>query len=304
VYQNPTENEISNREYKASAFTTYFGDPKKAADLYRALSHTKDVKPEDIEFKTLQGTLFMVRKNDMAFTVRQKVLVIGEHQSTVNMNMPLRSAIYYGRTMELMIPPRSMYRTGLIKIPTPEFYVFYNGRADQPCEQILRLSDAYLENAKEPMLELIVKVININPSANHPILQESRSLYEYSFFIQSIREHMEQGQTRDEAIIQAMEEYSRQGIMVDFINEHGTEVRNLLFTEFNIEDALEVCKEENFERGMATGIEKGIEKGMATGTDRINTLNQRLKADGRVDDLMRAIDDKNYQEQLLKEYNL
>lgn len=300
MHQNPTENEISNREYKASAFTTYFGDPKKAADLYCALSHTKDVKPEDIEFKTLQGTLFMVRKNDMAFTVRQKVLVIGEHQSTVNMNMPLRSAIYYGRTMELMIPPRSMYRTGLIKIPTPEFYVFYNGRAGQPREQILRLSDAYLENVKEPMLELIIKVININPSVNHPILQESRSLYEYSFFIQSIREHMEEGRTRDEAIIQAMEECSRQGIMVDFINEHGTEVRNLLFTEFNVEDALEVCREENFERGLETGIEKGL----ATGTDRINTLNQRLKADGRVDDLMRAIDDKNYQEQLLKEYDL
>lgn len=59
-----------------------------------------------------------------------------------------------------------------------------------------------------------------------------------------------------------------------------------------MEDALEVCGEENFE------------KGMEKGTDKINTLNQRLKADGRVDDLMRAIDDKEYQLQLLKEYDL
>lgn len=31
-----------------------------------------------------------------------------------------------------------------------------------------------------------------------------------------------------------------------------------MFTEFNMEDALEVCGEENFEKGIQTGIQTGL----------------------------------------------
>lgn len=41
--------------------------------------------------------------------------------------------------------------------------------------------------------------------------------------------------------------------MVDFVRAHGTEAVNMLFTEFNMEDALEVRYEEGFE----DGVEKG-----------------------------------------------
>ena len=91
--------EISNRETKDSAFTAYFGKAENAAQLYTALSG-ETVSPEDVRFTTLEGVLFVARKNDLAFTVQNRVLVISEHQSTINENMPLRSAIYYGRTME------------------------------------------------------------------------------------------------------------------------------------------------------------------------------------------------------------
>lgn len=252
------ERELFNREHKSSAFTAYFGEPENAVDLYRALSHMEDATPDDIEYQTLQGVMFMARKNDMAFTVHKRVLVLSEHQSTVNENMPLRSAIYYGRTMEKLIPPRSIYKTGLIRIPTPEFYTFYNGSKSQPPEKILRLSDAYLEKTDTPMLQLIVKMINMNPAANHPILEKSHALNEYAQFVQIIRDHMKNEQNRDAAILKAMEACVRQGIMVDFIRKYGSEVRNMLFTEFNMEDALEVCGEENFERGIQEGIRQGI----------------------------------------------
>ena len=182
----------------------------------------------------------MARKNDMAFTVNNKVLVISEHQSTLNANMPLRDAIYYGRTMEKLIEPRALYRTGQIPIPTPEFFVFYNGTDNFPAEKILKLSDAYLEKTDSPMLELKVRIININLPVNHPILERCRPLYEYSFFIQKIRDYIDSGKSRDEAIIQAMKDCEQEGIMAEFLREHGTEAVNMLFTEFNVEDALEV----------------------------------------------------------------
>ncbi len=243
----------SNREYKSSAFTTYYSVPQNAADLYRALSKKETIQPEDIEYTTLEGVIFMARKNDLAFTAENKVLVIGEHQSTLNLNMPLRSAIYYGRTMERLIPPRDIYKTNRIFIPTPEFYVFYNGTKDQPGERILKLSDSYLEKTDFPMLELNVKMININPSANHPLLKQCRTIYEYATFIQRIRDYIDQGEHRTSAITEAMKDCLNSGIMVDFIQKHGSEVVNMLFTEFNMEDALEVRGEERYAEGKAEG---------------------------------------------------
>ncbi len=244
--------QTSNREVKSSAFTTYFSDPKNAAQLYSALNGTS-VEPEDIHFTTLEGVLFVARKNDMAFTVKNKVLVISEHQSTLNQNMPLRSIIYYGRTMERLIDPKGLYREKRIPIPTPEFYVFYNGDTPFPAEAILKLSDAYLEKTDTPMLELIVKVININLPVNHELLKQCRPLYEYSWFIQKIKEHMLSGYGRDEAIIKTIGDCEREGIMVDFVREHGTEAVNMLFTQFNLEDAMEVRYEEGFEDGAEKG---------------------------------------------------
>ncbi|MBP3486887.1 MAG: hypothetical protein J6K53_00670 [Roseburia sp.] len=245
--QNKTQ-QTSNREVKSSAFTTYFSDPKNAAQLYSALEGV-EVAPEDIHFTTLEGVLFVARKNDMAFTVKNRVLVISEHQSTVNNNMPLRDIIYYGRTMEKLIDPKALYRRKLISIPTPEFFVFYNGDEPFPSEQILKLSDAYLDKSKSPMLELTVKVININLPEGHALLARCRPLYEYSWFIQRIKEYMASGMNRDASITASIKDCEKEGIMVDFVRAHGTEAVNMLFTEFNMEDALEVRYEEGVEDG-------------------------------------------------------
>lgn len=108
---------------------------------------------------------------------------------------------------------RRFFIARLIQIPTPEFYMFYNGREPQPAEKILKLSDAYLDKTYMPMLQLAVKMININMSAGHPILGKCRSLYEYSYFIQVIRDHIDEGQTRDGAIKRAMEHCVQKGTL-------------------------------------------------------------------------------------------
>lgn len=251
---------VSNRQVKSSAFTVLFGDSKNAAQLFTALDG-RAVSPEEIHFTTLEGVLFIARKNDMAFTVKNRVLIISEHQSTLNENIPLRSIIYYGRTMEKLIDKRSLYRNRLFPIPTPEFYTFYNGSSPFPSEKILKLSDAYLEKSHIPMLELSVKVININLPENHSILGKCRPLYEYSWFIQRIKDYLIQDLERDDAIVHAIKDCEQEGILADFVREHGSEVLNMLFTEFNMDDALKVRYEEGFEEGEEKGIEKGLQKG-------------------------------------------
>ncbi len=203
----------------------------------------------------------MARKNDLSFLVKNKILVISEHQSTINQNMPLRNAIYLGRELEKLIPPKSLYRNSRIPLPTPEFYVFYNGSENYPAENIIKLSDSYLENSNTPMLELIVKVININLPQNHSLLEKCQPLYEYSWLIQRIKEYIADNVNRDDAIIKAMEDCRQEGILLDFLEEHGSEAVNMLFTEFNMDDALEVRYEEGFENGKSVGFENGRTQG-------------------------------------------
>lgn len=251
----------SNREVKSDAFKAYFSKPEHAAKLYEALMPGEHVLPEEITFTTLENVLFTARKNDLAFRVKEKVLVISEHQSTINRNMPLRGLIYYSETVEQGTDPKSLYRSKKIPLPTPEFYVFYNGNAGCPIEQMLHLSDSYIVKSGEPMLELKTKVININLSENHPILEACQPLYEYSWFIQRIKDYMKDGNGRDQAILGAIRDGMAAGMMVDFLEEHGREAVNMFYTQFNMDDALEVRGEEMYEEGLAQGITQGITQG-------------------------------------------
>lgn len=56
--------------------------------------------------------------------------------------------------------------------------------------------------------------------------------------------------------------------------------------------------------GIQQGVKRGFKRGIKQGENRLNSLYQKLKSDGRTDDIMKAIDDRNYQKQLLKEYCL
>lgn len=298
------ENVISNREVKDSAFTTYFGEPENASKLYAALAD-EEVAPEDITYVTLEGVLFIARKNDIAFTVKNRVLVISEHQSTVNENMPVRDLLYLGRTLEKLLDRKTIYKRKLVRIPTPEFFVFYNGDDPQPPEKILRLSDAYLEKIEHPMLELEVKVININLPSRHRILEECRPMYEYSWFIQQIKDYLREGWTRDAAITQAVKDCIEEGILVEFMKNHGSEVANMLYTQWDYDEAVSVEREEAYEEGReagkAIGIAIGIAEGMTDGERQV--IFDFLQHLGEIpEDIRRRIEDEQDRETLKKWY--
>jgi predicted transposase/invertase (TIGR01784 family) len=48
----------------------------------------------------------------------------------------------------------------------------------------------------------------------------------------------------------------------EFFEENGTEVMNMLMTEWNWDDALAVRYEEGLEKGLEEGLEKGLEEGL------------------------------------------
>ena len=101
-----------NRRYKDSVFVDFFGEDKNAKAnflvLYNALHSTSLDASVELE--------------------------------------PLRFLQYSACLYERIQNPRNRYLRRLKKIPTPEFYVFYNGEEDYPKSATLRLFGAIALN--------------------------------------------------------------------------------------------------------------------------------------------------------------
>ena len=257
--------EKENREHKDSLFVDLFYQDETAKknllSLYNAL-HDTNYKDETIIRKVkIDDVLYKNFKNDISCEVNGLVLVFGEHQSTINRNMPLRCLMYVGRAYEQLVDSKARYRTTLVKIPTPEFYVFYNGEKEQPLERVLSLSDAFMNPAGENSVELKVKVININSDKAHEILDKCGILKEYSQFISTVRKYSEE----EGAIKKAIKECIEKGILADYLKRKGSEVENMLIAEYSYEEDIQVKQEEARQEGLLQGIQQGVQQGVQQG---------------------------------------
>ena len=229
--------EKENREHKDSLFVDLF---------YQDENVIRKVKIEDVLYKNF--------KNDISFEVDGQVLVLGEHQSTVNPNIPLRCLLYVRRAYEQLIDKKARYRTTLVKIPTPEFYTFYNGQKDQPLEQELKLSDAFINPVGNNSAELKVKVININSDKAHELLKKCDILREYSQFIDTVRAHSGE----ESAIKKAIRECIDRGILAEYLKRKGSEVENMLIAEYSYEEDILVKQQEAEQQGRTKGRQEGL----------------------------------------------
>ena len=250
--------EKENREHKDSLFVDLFYQDETAKknllSLYNALHDTNYEDETIIRKVKIDDVLYKNFKNDISCEVNGLVLVFGEHQSTINRNMPLRCLMYVGRAYEQLVDSKARYRTTLVKIPTPEFYVFYNGEKEQPLERVLSLSDAFMNPAGENSVELKVKVININSDKAHEILGKCGILKEYSQFISTVRKYSYE----ESAIKKAIKECIEKGILADYLKRKGSEVENMLIAEYSYEEDMQVKQEEARQEGIWQGRREGI----------------------------------------------
>jgi len=244
-----------NRNHKNSVFSFLFSNPDILRELYSAIAGITFPPDIPIDINTLSGVIYKDRINDLSFTIDNRLVVLIEHQSTVNNNIPLRLLVYIARVYEKIVNMKKAYQTKLKKIPAPEFIVLYNGKDKYPDHTELRLSDAFkgikgLKSAETIPLELIVKVYNINRGHNSEMLKKCETLDNYSVFIDKIREYQKNGLTLEESVRNAIEYCKENNILKKFLEEHSSEVFNMLLTEWNWDEALEVAREEGLEEGM------------------------------------------------------
>lgn len=249
------------RQYQDTVFRMYFNDAERLKEVAGALHGKIYTAEEPVQIMTLEGTFLSQMKNDISFLLKNRHLLFMEHQSTVNRNMALRCLYYVCEQLKQYIPSKKLYQNAPIRIPVPEFHVFYTGSRDMPETYQMKLSDAYMNAAEEINLELKVNFHNIAYDKEKVLLQKSRSLRDYSFFIDRIKGNMADGMERSQAIREAMRYCEAHDIMKEFLQQHEGEVVDMVNFEWNQKDFEEAIMEEGIERGLARGRAEGRSEG-------------------------------------------
>lgn len=250
------------RNVKDRLFRYLFEKDRKALlQLYNALHGTDYQDDSQLEIVTIKSVVYVVMKNDLAF-VMTGVLNIYEHQSTYNPNLPVRFLIYLAQEYQMVIQKaqQSLYGMMQITLPTPQCIVFYNGKKDMPEEEILRLSDAFENRTVRPDIELTVRVININSGHNCALMEQCRTLAEYSEFVGVTREFMAGADHAETALSDAVDYCIEKGILADFLKKNRAEVLGMLLEEFDAEKYERTLRSEGKEEGRKEGKEEGIEE--------------------------------------------
>ena len=261
-----------NRLYKARLFVMIFEDKRKLLELYNAISGKHYEDPELLEINTLENAIYMSMKNDLSFLIDAR-LSLYEHQSTYSPNLPLRFLFYLSDMFSGMTMDANLYGTKKVELPAPRFVVFYNGEADQPDRQILKLSDLYTVEEEDPMLDLKVLMLNVNQGHNPELMEK------YA------RE-----QPIAEAVERAITECIREGILKEFLEKNRREAKNVSIYEYDQEKHIRQEREEAWEAGEKAGREAGEKAGWEAGEkagretgqmDKLQELIQKKLAKGK-----------------------
>ena len=257
-------NEKQNRQYKDSVLVELLTSNKvNIIELYNAINHANLSKDTSIEYINIDSSLYSTMRNDIAFLIEGKIIVLLEHQSTINENMPLRCLLYIARLYEKLIKPEYRYLKKLVKIPKPKFYVLYNGVEDYPERKTLHLSDAFIDEDKSVVLNLDVEVININLNHNIEMLKSCKILNEYSTFVSVARAlSKEKG---IEGFKEAINYCIEHNILKDYLEKRRSEVYNFLVAEYDYDMDMKMQGQEHYNEGMQQGMQQGMQKGKTEG---------------------------------------
>lgn len=244
----------TKRTYKDSLFRSIFKDKKRLSRLYKALSGN-EISPKDITINTLKGVFMNDVKNDISFLVGNRLVILLEHQSTWNPNMPLRFLWYLSKLYRLYVNKDMIYHAELLKIPTPEFYVLYNGTMDIPSIQELRLSDAF--EIPGNAMELTAKCYNINYKKGREVLDACYELKAYSTFIAIVRDCQKKGLSLFQSIKEAIAYCETHDLMGEYFRIHESEVYDMVSFKWDEKRAREIAAEEAKKAGREEGRAEG-----------------------------------------------
>ena len=133
----------------------------------------------------------------------------------------------------------NLYGETIVRIPAPEFIIFYNGKDEMPERQLLKLSDMYSVKEEKPKLK-----------------EACRTLRDYAIYTDKIRAYTEKMELA-EAVDRAINECIEEDVLRDFLMEHKAEARAMSIFEYDQERHMQQEREAGIEKGRRIGIAEG-----------------------------------------------
>lgn len=75
--------EAPRRNHKDSTFCLLFSEPKRAIELYNAITGENLPPDTELTYTTLENALYVDRNNDLGFVIQKRHLVMSECQSSI-----------------------------------------------------------------------------------------------------------------------------------------------------------------------------------------------------------------------------
>ena len=249
-----------NCQYQDRLFKAIFGREEHKhwlLSLYNALNGSSYTDPSAIEINTIEGIIYVTMKNDISFLIDSQ-LNLYEQQSSYNPNMPLRGLMYFAELYQkhLTRQDKDLFTTAIVKIPTPNFVVFYNGSRELPDVTKLRLSDAFEVPAENSDFEWTATMLNINSGHNKTLFQKCKPLYHYSCYVDRVKSNVRSGMTKEKAVSEAVNFAIRNDFLDGYFKLQKAEVLNMSLTEFD----QEAYDRHRFNEGKEVGIAEGERK--------------------------------------------
>ena len=252
-----------NDQIRDRLFKAIFGRENEQSkqwrlELYNALRGTNYNNPDDLIINTIDNVIYLTMRNDISFLVDSQMTLF-EQQSTYNPNMPLRGLMYFAQLYQMHLSKigKPLFRSSIVKIPNPQFIVFYNGQKKTEDVEYLKLSDAFEREDKSGNFEWTAKMININPDHNSALQKKCKPLYNYVQYISRITTNKLNGMNINDAVNDAVDWAIKENLLDGFFKTQKEEVLAMSLTEFNAQEVYNDWLEEGREVGYEEGKEEG-----------------------------------------------
>ncbi len=316
---NNQEYPAVNREYKDRLFRFVFRKKEDLLSLYNAVNGTDYRDPDALEINTLENALYLGMKNDISFLI-SGTLNLYEHQSTYNPNMPVRGLMYFAKLYEKYIAENNIdiYTSTQKELPFPQYFVFYNGKKEEPDRTKLKLSDLFrgvtgeyipkdsdavphtAAGRKEPCLECTATMLNINYGHNKELMEKCRRLKEYAYFVEAVRSNLASDMPLRESVLRAVNECIERDVLADILVSQKAEVVQMILETFDQEKHDEAMKKDWYEAGREDGLKEGQEEGRKEGKKEGRKEGQKLERENGIRRMIVSLRDIGIQETQIK----
>ena len=212
---------MAKLQHKDTMFRSLFKVPANFLHLLEKCRGKKlDLTPDDIKPFDLESEVATrQRRNDVSFLTNDgKIIILTEHQTTVNSNMAFRLFIYYMELLQLWIKQQDINIYGTQKLqnfPAPELYVAYNG------PEKLKEEDSTFELEHEGVkVKITAKIIDIHYEKLENISKEN-ALAGYAYFYSEYDKRVTAGEPRQTAFETARQKCIKTGHLEGFIEREG-----------------------------------------------------------------------------------